>query len=109
MTTQEMIETYIPRPPDPTLGEDEYYYLQSTAGGERVIRVVIRQILPYEEGTEYGIYQDGGRKYKRVDVGYGDSYRGARMSQLYDNKQDCKEQTHYTFDRWEELRRVQMH
>lgn len=29
------------------------------------------------------------------------------MSALYDNYQDCKDQTHYMYDRWEMLRELQ--
>lgn len=103
MTDKELIETCIPSPRDETLGFDEYYYLQTTSAGERVIRVEIRDILPLHDGTEYGIYQGG----RRIDAGYGTPFRGVKMHDLYDNKDDCRNQTHYWCDEWERLRLLQ--
>ena len=100
---REQIDRYLLNPPDPTLRPQEYYYLQSTMGGERVIRVQVREILPCKEGTEYGIFQGN----RRVDVGYGDPFRGCRKHELYDNKQDCKAQTHMFCEEWEHLRFLQ--
>ena len=37
--TRQMIEMYLPNPPDPELNDGEYYYLQSTMKGEQVIKV----------------------------------------------------------------------
>ena len=105
--TRMMIEAYIPSPPDPTLGFNEYYYLQSTWGGDRVIRVHVSDIYPYRDGTEYGIYQSRGGRDVRIDVGYGDPFRGARMCDLYDNKQDCRDRTHSMYDGWQSLRAAQ--
>ena len=98
-----MIEGYIPSPPDPSLDPGEYYYLQNN----RVIRVWICDILPYANGTEYGIYQERAGQLVRIDAGYGDPNHGVRMSQLYDNKDDCREQTHLLYDHWENLRFIQ--
>lgn len=33
--------------------------------------------------------------------------RGVRMGDLYDNKQDCKDQTHGAMHEWEALRKLQ--
>ena len=102
----EMIASYLPSPPDPDLEDDEYYMLDSA---DRVIRVYARDIAPApdDEGLVYrarrtadgkGVYNASGGcsmpgwYYKRA---------------LYDNAQDCREQTHYMFDRWEQLRRLQ--
>lgn len=101
--TRRMIEAYIPSPPDETLEEGEYYYLQNS----RVIRVRPLDVLPLHDGTEYGIYQQQGNRLVKIDAGYGDPFRGVRMSYLYDNKQDCRDCTHSMCDRWEELRRIQ--
>lgn len=103
-----MIEAYIPSPPDPTLDTGEYYYCRETAGGDRIIRVFALDILPHRDGVEYGIYQLRGLRMCRVDArGDGDRNRGVPMSALYDNYQDCKDQTHYMYDRWELLRERQ--
>ena len=104
---RQMIEAYLPNPPDESLEWDEYYYLQATASGERVIKVRALQVFPYKDGTEYGIYQQRGEGLVRVDTGYGDAFRGAHMYELYDNKADCREQTHLMFDGWEQLRKRQ--
>ena len=105
---QRMIDAYLPNPPDTTLDMSEYYYLQYTTKGERVIRVYALDILPYEDGMEYGIYQKRGNRMCRIDTrGDGDHTRGVRMSALYDNQTDCKAQTHFLYDRWEMLRRMQ--
>ena len=103
---QEMIRFYLPGEPDPELEEGEYYYLQTTAAGERVIRVFPIDIYPYEHGTEYGIYQTRSGRLCRVDTGAG-PYHGVTKAMLYDNKTDCRDQSHMFFDRWEELRERQ--
>lgn len=104
---QQMIADYLPGDPDPTLRDGEYYYCQSTMGGERVIKVFPLDILPHREGVEYGIYQDKGGKLIWIDSGWGDRNRGVRFHDLYDNKDDCKNHTHFFLDEWEELRRRQ--
>ena len=101
--TRRMIEAYIPSAPDPSLRACEYYYLQ----GNRVIRVWVHDILPYRDGTEYGIYQERAGHLVRIDAGYGDPLRGVRMGYLYDNKEDCRDQTHSWYDNWESLRFIQ--
>jgi hypothetical protein len=105
--TKQMIETYLPNPPDPELNDGEYYYLQSTMKGEQVIKVYPLDIFPVRDGTEYGIYQNRGGQLRWVDVGYGEHTRGCRKHDLYDNKQDCKDSTHYWDDNWERLREIQ--
>ena len=55
--TRQMIEMYLPNPPDPELNDGEYYYLQSTMKGEQVIKVYPLDIFPVRDGTEYGIAQ----------------------------------------------------
>lgn len=57
--TRQMIEWYLPNPPDPELGFGEYYYRQSTMKGEQVIKVKVTGIFPGEmhQPEEYEIYQ----------------------------------------------------
>lgn len=107
--TRRMIEEYLPSPPDRSLGFMEYYYRQCTMGGERVIRVTVKNIFPSEQddGLEYDIYQKKGSDYVRIDSGWNNPFRGVRMSDLYDNKEDCRNQTHPWADNWEELRQMQ--
>lgn len=106
--TELMIEEYLPHPPDPDRPEDAYYYLQNTSAGPRVLTVYIRDIMSVRHGNEYGIYQIRGGRYVRIDAGYGDPLRGVRMHDLYDNRQDCRDQTHRFCDTWESLRRTQI-
>ena len=107
--TKKMIDWYIPSPPDPDLDFGEYYYRQSTQKGEQVIKVLVMAILPGQPHgpAEYVIYQIRSDGLRWVDVGWGDRFRGAYMSQLYDNKQDCRDQTHAWCEDWERLRKIQ--
>lgn len=109
MTDRErtMIQEYLPNPPDPTLGFEEFYYRQSTMKGEQVIKVQVREVLPAEEGLEYGIFQIYGNGLRWVDTGWGSRYRGCHRSELYDNKEDCRNQTHLWCENWEHLRELQ--
>lgn len=104
---KEEIAYYLPHDPDPTLEPGEYYYLQYTMGKPRVIRVYALDILPVKDGTEYGCYQQRGGRLCWVDGGYGDMFRGIRMHDLYDNKEDCRDQTHMCCNWWEQLRKEQ--
>ena len=71
-----MIESYLPHPRDPELGQDEYFVLD-TAG--RVQHVRLTDIFPGRPGedAEYGVRRvsDG----MRIDSGYGDPFRGFAM------------------------------
>ena len=101
---KQMIEAYIPSPPDPTLRDQEYYFKQNG----RVIRVFALDVLPLHDGTEYGLYQERGTGLRWVDgYGLGDRMRGARRHDLYDNKEDCRNDTHMVYDDWEYLREAQ--
>ena len=106
---RQMIAEYIPNPPDPTLGFEEFYYRQSTMKGDQVIKVQVRSIFPGEVHgeMEYEIYQVWGNGLRWVDVGWGDPNRGCFRHDLYDNKEDCKNQTHYWYNNWEYLRELQ--
>lgn len=105
--TRQMIEAYIPHPRDTSLEDGEYFYLQGTLGGDRVIRVFALDILPHRDGTEYGIYQKKGARLVRIDSGWGDPNRGVTMGYLYDNAQDCRDQTHNSISWWEDYRIAQ--
>lgn len=105
--TRRLIEEYLPHPPDPTLDAEEFYYKQETMGGGRIIRVYALDVLCVKDGTEYGIYQKKAGSLVRIDSGYCDPFRGVKRGALYDNKQDCKDSTHWFFDGWEALREAQ--
>lgn len=105
--TRQMIEMYLPNPPDPDLEPGEYYWLQEGMNGSRVIKVYALDIFPMKDGTEYGLYTKRGGRLVRVDTGYGNPFRGARMHDLYDNKIDCRNYQHNTCDEWEHLREIQ--
>lgn len=104
---RQMIAECLPNPPDPSLGFEEFYYRQSTMKGEQVIKVQVREILPTEEGFEYGIFQIYGNGLRWVDTGWGNRNRGCHRSELYDNKEDCRKQTHMWCENWEHLRKLQ--
>lgn len=106
--TRMMIDAYIPSPRDMELEDGEYYYLQATASGERVIKVMPLDVLFAGDHTEYRLYRQQGARVLWVDAnGDGDFNRGVRKAALYDNKDDCRNQTHVLYDGWEELREIQ--
>lgn len=98
---KELIEAYIPSPRDNTLDSFQYY-AQDSSG--RIQKVEITDILPRAEGeTVYRVVQADTRKRVKGWREY-DSYA---MSDLYDNKQDCKDETHIGYSYWERLREIQ--
>ncbi len=105
MTERErkMIEAYLQHPRDPELGEGEYYVLDSA---NRVRKVYVTDIFCSTLHAEtYGVREvSTGR---RIDTGIGDRFRGFELSQMYDNKQDCRDRTHLLYNGWEELRELQ--
>ena len=105
MTDRErkMIEAYLPHQRDTELGVDEYYVLD-TAGRAR--KVYVRDIMPDKDKMTYGVYEVSTGK--RIDAGYGSPFVGFTKAQMYDNKPDCKDQTHLIYDGWEELRELQV-
>lgn len=104
---RQMIEAYIPGEPDPTLDFGEYYMLDSA---DRVIRVRAYSIATGDNEAEirevitagarpHPVYNASG-EYSRLPGWY-------YMRALYDNKQDCRDQTHMIYDGWERLRDIQ--
>lgn len=105
MTDREkyMIEYYIPSPRDETLDDNEYYIKAEYSG--RVHKVYISDICPdiLHDRTLYGVrYSATGKRFYKDE-----NYGTVQMSELYDNKQDCKEQTHLFYDAWERLRGIE--
>ena len=106
--TKLMIKTYIPNPPDPDLEPGAYYWLQYMMNGKaRVITVYPLDVLPAKDGTEYGIYQMKAGRLVRIDTSNQCFGYGVRKHDLYDNRQDCQDQTHGMCDEWESLREIQ--
>ena len=98
--TKKMIRGYLPHRRDPELKRDEYYWRDYN---NKVQKVFITSIFPYDNGTEYGLrYASTGNCVHTYD----EPFHGVYMSQLYDNRQDCKDWTHVCYDEWEKLRRI---
>ena len=100
---KQLIEAYIPSPRDPELEMFEYY-AKDTA--DRIHKVRITDIYPDEYDTTYGVVDVSSER--RVDAGWADPFKGFRMYNLYDNKDDCRNNTHFGYDEWEKLREIQM-
>lgn len=100
---KQLIEAYIPSPRDESLDPFEYY-IQDDYG--RIHKVYIKDIAPHieDDSTRYGLrYSATGN---RCNLPWGE-YGMARKSDLYDNKEDGRNHTHYMCDFWEELRELQ--
>ena len=98
---KELIAAYIPSPRDETLGDFDYF-VKDCAG--RIYKVHIAGIYPHlpDEETYYSVYTDGG---KRITDFTDDG--NFPMRHMYDNKQDCKDETHNFYSGWERLREIQ--
>lgn len=104
MTDREklMIDTYIPHQRDPDLDAMEYYWMDNA---NRVQKVYIRDIMcSFDEPDTYGCLYSATDKAVRD---YNGEYGKIHKSDLYDNKQDCKDRTHSQIDWWESLRNLQ--
>lgn len=97
---RQMIEAYLPHERDESLDWDEYY-VKDTA--ERIQKVHIFEICPCGEETHYGVRTDSG---KTIRCFTSDGRFAKRH--MYDNKIDCKNETHFMFDNWEKLRELQI-
>lgn len=98
---KQLIEAYIPSPRDTTLGEFQYYVKDSSG---RIQKVEITDIYSCADGeTLYRVVQADTRR----QVKGWRKYDGYAMSELYDNKQDCKDEIHIGYSCWEQLREIQ--
>lgn len=98
---RQMIKTYIPSPRDSTLQDFEYYTLDVN---DRVVKGRLIGIGVGKQGEATYLLRNGrGHVYSWAS----DELGFVRMSQLYDNKQDCKNNTHFAYDDWEELRALE--
>ena len=97
-----LIETYIPHKRDESLQEDEYYVL--TANGT-VQKGVVRDLAFNARGEDlFRLWNGRGviHCWASDNMGY------VTKRHLYDNKQDCKDNTHFAYDDWERLRALQI-
>lgn len=98
---KQMIETYLPHPRDPELEKCEYYVLDQAG---RVQRVEMTDILSHFDGEdELVVVQAGTRKKVTGWMEFG----GFPVSDLYDNREDCRDRTHTGIAYWERLRKAE--
>ena len=98
---QELIEAYIPHKRDKNLDEDEYYVLTAN---DTVQKGVVRDLAFNARGEDlFRLWNGRGvvHSWASDNMGY------VTKRHMYDNKQDCKDQTHFAYDHWEKLRDLQ--
>ena len=108
MTDRErsMIEGYIPSPPDPELQIGEYYVLDAR---DRPTKVHIVNIAPTREQMIYQVFTESGKLVHGPWETDTETFGGGWYAKgsLYDNKEDCRNDTHISCDFWEDLREIQ--
>lgn len=100
---KQMIEAYLPSPPDPELGFNEYYIRDAY---DRIQKVYIQEINPdlRSDCILYGVrYCSNGNRFGGAYNDYGTTHKW----DLYDNKEDCRNATHVCYDNWEDMRELQ--
>lgn len=98
--TRKKIEAYIPSPRDTSLRPWCDYYVNQNG---RVRLGHVRGIFMADDGEDLlELVDDRGRRI--IGPWEFDSFR---RTELYDNKEDCRNQTHGVCDYWERLREIQ--
>ena len=98
--TRKKIETYIPSSRDTALRPYCDYYVNVNS---RVKLGHVRGIFMSDDGEDLlELVDDRGRRI--IGLWEFDSFR---RNELYDNKEDCRNQTHGAFCDWEQLREMQ--
>lgn len=101
---RQLIAAYLPSPPDPELGPQEFYMRDSA---DRVIKVWF---------SSFGLHGEDEIRLVRRENGDGVfNASGECVAMpgwyypwaLYDNKEDCRHVTHLFYDGWERLRELQ--
>lgn len=97
---------YIPSKPDKTLDDMEYYVMDDYC---RVFRVRVTDIYFTGQGINqretFAVCTPSGRS---VRTSMNDEFFGGyTISDMYDNRKDCKNQTHCGERNWEALREEQ--
>ena len=104
---RQLISVYLPNPRDPELGRDEFYVLDMR---DRPVKVRLRSIAPGRHGSMiYRVVTDSGRTVHGIHECDPELLGGGwyHMSALYDNKEDCRNDTHPVCETWETLRKKQ--
>ena len=98
--TRKKIEAYIPSPRDKSLRPYCDYYVNQNG---RVKLGHVRDTYMNDDGEDLlGLVDDHGRK---IHVLW--EFDSFRRCELYDNEEDCRNQTHGAYDDWEALRAMQ--
>lgn len=94
-------EDYGQRPGDPTLDGDEYFVkiCNPQTGSERVFKGFIFGISFDHYGRNMYQLTDGKRILRSDNIPYDEWWY---KSQMYDNKEDCRDDAHCCCDDWEE-------
>lgn len=97
MDKNELAKIYIPSPRDKSLNEDEYYVLTENdtiqKGWITDIAFGIRGNMKYRLFNGRGVV----RSWASDELGY------TGKAHMYDNKTDCKNETHFAYEGWEDL------
>ena len=94
------IEIYIPSPRDKSLRPYCDYYVNQSG---RVKRGHVRDTYMTDDGDDLvGLVDDRGRQIHGLW-----EFDSFRRCELYDNADDCRNQTHGAYDDWEALRKIQ--
>lgn len=106
MTDRErnLINTYLPSPPDAELGFMDFYMRDSA---DRVIRVHAAEIAVGEEGEFRRVWRKNGSGVFNASGEVSRMPGWYYVWALYDNKQDCRDNSHCLYNGWEHLRRLQ--
>lgn len=103
---RQLIDAYIPSPPDPELCFGEYYVLDSRG---RPIRVRVVNIASYRERMVYQVLTSSNHLVHGCWETDTETFGGGwyAKAHLYDNKEDCRHSSHMMYDNWEQLREKQ--
>lgn len=106
MTERErrLIDFYIPTPPDPTLGFMDFY-MQDSA--DRVIRVHATSIAADDDGEYRRVWRKNGNGVFNASGEVSGHPGWYYVWALYDNKEDCRNNSHCLCGNWERLRELQ--
>lgn len=98
MDKKELAKIYTPSPRDNSLDDDEYYVLSenNTIQKGRITDIA----FGLHERMKYRLFNGRGivKCWASDELGY------ISKSHMYDNKKDCKNETHFAYEDWEELR-----
>lgn len=98
--TRKKIEAYIPSPRDKSLRPYCDYYVNQSG---RVKLGHVREQFETDDGEDLlGLVDDRGRQIHGLW-----EFDSFRRCELYDNVDDCRNQTHGAYDDWEALRKIQ--